>query len=87
MVPARHNRRIGEEDYERHTITQNPGPTYITPEDTNGTDHPDEEKWCRERKADGGFVGSIARLHRLNKVICFGYRRFLPCLADPAAMR
>jgi len=34
----------------------------IDPEDANGTDHPDQDEWCRERKADGGFVGSITNL-------------------------
>ena len=42
------------------------GAIAITPEDANGTDHPDEEEWRSERKADGGFVRGIACLHRCN---------------------
>ncbi len=51
-------------------------PTYIksarialTPQDANGTDHPDEEEWCRDRKADGGFVRGIAPLHRFKPFV------------------
>ena len=40
----------------------------LTPEDANGTDHPDEEEWCRERKADGGFVRGIARHSSLQSI-------------------
>ena len=45
------------------------GAIAVTPEDANGTDHPDQEEWCRERKADGGFVGGIVRLHRFNPFV------------------
>src|SRR5215210_2201227 len=40
------------------------GEVVLGPDDANGKVQPDEDQCCRERSADGGSVGDIARLLR-----------------------